>query len=73
MIKWAENIDYGGEHLMSDFNKGKQEYYPDFAKIAETYGIPAITVTQAKDLEPALQKMLKHKGAFLVECYTLVY
>ncbi|MCF0218764.1 MAG: thiamine pyrophosphate-binding protein [Muribaculaceae bacterium] len=72
-VKRAENIYYGGNHLMSDFNKGIQEYYPDFAKIAETYGIPSIKVTQAKDLEPALQKMLRHKGAFVVECYTLVY
>ena len=73
MVEWAENIGYGGEHLMSDFNKGMQEHYPDFAKIAEIYGIPSITVTQAKDLEPALPEMLRHKGAFLVECYTLVY
>ena len=72
-VKRVENIDYAGDHLMSDLNKGIQEYYPDFAKIAETYGIPSIKVTQLKDLEPALQKMLRHKGAFLVECHTQVY
>ena len=72
-VKRVENIDYAGDHLMSDLNKGIQEYYPDFAKIAESYGIPSTTVTQVKDLEPALQKMLRHKGAFIVECHTLVY
>ena len=31
---------------------------PDYEKIAEAYRIPAVTVTDRKDLDEAIQKML---------------
>ena len=40
---------------------------PDFVKIAEAYRIPGRKVTDRKDLDGAIEEMLKTKGAFLLE------
>ncbi|UKB85291.1 biosynthetic-type acetolactate synthase large subunit [Chryseobacterium sp. MEBOG06] len=43
---------------------------PDFVQVAKGYSIEGNKVSQRKDLENALQKMLAHKGAFLLEVMT---
>ncbi len=40
---------------------------PDFVKISEAYRIPARRVTDRKDLDGAIDEMLKTKGAYLLE------
>lgn len=40
---------------------------PDFIKLAEAYGLPAIRVEQREDLANALEAMLKTKGACFLE------
>lgn len=40
---------------------------PDYEKIAEAYRIPAVTVTERKDLDEAIQKMLATPGPFLLQ------
>ena len=40
---------------------------PDYEKIAEAYRIPAVTVTDRKDLDEAIQKMLATPGPFLLQ------
>jgi len=40
---------------------------PDFAKLAEAYGIPALTVTQRAQVNPALQTSRFHQGAALID------
>ena len=40
---------------------------PDFAKLAEAYGIPALTVTQRAQVIPALQTSRDHKGPALID------
>ena len=40
---------------------------PDFVKIAEAYRIPGRKVTDRKDLDSAIEEMLKTKGAYLLE------
>ena len=40
---------------------------PDFVQVAKGYGIAGQTVKDRKDLRSALQEMLDHKGAYLLE------
>ena len=40
---------------------------PDFVKIAEAYGIPALRVTTKKMVPEAINKAIAHKGAFLID------
>lgn len=40
---------------------------PDFVKIAEAYGIRGRKVTDRKELDGAIEEMLSHKGAYLLE------
>jgi acetolactate synthase-1/2/3 large subunit len=40
---------------------------PDFVQVAKGYGIAGKSVSDRKDLKTALQEMLDHKGAYLLE------
>jgi acetolactate synthase I/II/III large subunit len=40
---------------------------PDFVKVAEGYGIPAVRATTLKEARAAIEKARAHKGAFLIE------
>ena len=40
---------------------------PDFVKIAEAYNIPAKKVDDRNELDGAIQEMLDHKGAYLLD------
>jgi len=40
---------------------------PDFVQVAKGYGIAGYSVTDRKDLKPALKKMLDHPGSYLLE------
>ena len=40
---------------------------PDFAKLAEAYGIRSMTVTQRSEVVPAVQAARKHEGAVLID------
>ncbi len=43
---------------------------PDFIALAAAYGIAGERVSEGKDLEPALRRAMKHKGAYLLEIVT---
>lgn len=40
---------------------------PDFVKVADAYGIPGAVVHTREELEPAMKKMIAHKGPYLLE------
>ena len=40
---------------------------PDFAKVAEAYGIPGITVREKADVEPAIARAMKTDGPVLID------
>ncbi len=40
---------------------------PDFVKIAEAYGLPALRVTDMQQVVPAIQRAMDHKGPFLID------
>jgi acetolactate synthase-1/2/3 large subunit len=51
---------------------------PDFCKIADAYGIPAIRVTQRSEIEDAVARARAHEGGpivveFMVEKHDVVY
>jgi len=39
---------------------------PDFARIAEGYHLPALTVTRKEEVEPAIAQAMAHDGPFLI-------
>ena len=44
--------------------------YPDFVTIAKGYGSPGCEGYEAKDVEPALRKMLETDGPYLIDFHT---
>ena len=40
---------------------------PDFVKLAEAFGVPALRVTSKSEAIPAIQKALEHPGPFLID------
>ena len=44
---------------------------PDYELIAKAYGIPARTVVDRKDLDEAIQEMVRTEGPFLLQCAVL--
>ncbi len=40
---------------------------PEFVKLSEAYGIPAVRVTEQEDVMPALRKAQAHDGPYLIE------
>jgi acetolactate synthase-1/2/3 large subunit len=40
---------------------------PDFTKIAEAYGIPALRVKDKIEVTSAIQKAMEHQGPFLID------
>jgi len=44
-----------------------QLYNPDFVKVAEAYGIPAMRVQDKLDVIPAIAKAMEHQGPFLID------
>jgi acetolactate synthase-1/2/3 large subunit len=40
---------------------------PDFVKIADAYGIPAVRATKKVDVIPAIQQAMEHNGPFLID------
>jgi acetolactate synthase-1/2/3 large subunit len=40
---------------------------PDYVKLAQAYGFPAVRVTDKDDVEAALEEALRHRGPFLID------
>jgi acetolactate synthase-1/2/3 large subunit len=40
---------------------------PDFVKVAEAYGIPAIRVKRKEEVVPAIEQAMQHDGPFLID------
>jgi len=40
---------------------------PDFVKIAEAYGIPALRVKRNEEVTPAIEQAVQHEGPFLID------
>ena len=72
MVSQWEDRFYQGRHANTDLHLEKAGgEYPDFCAIAAAYRIPAATVSEADQLEAALQAMLDAPGAFLLNVRTV--
>jgi acetolactate synthase-1/2/3 large subunit len=40
---------------------------PDYVRLAEAYGVPAVRVTHQEDVLPAMRQAQAHDGPFLIE------
>ncbi|MCP4753931.1 MAG: biosynthetic-type acetolactate synthase large subunit [Proteobacteria bacterium] len=60
---------YAGTSLSYE-KDGKSEYWPDFVKLAEAYGLRGIKVSDPEDVEAALQESKASRETFLIEVVT---
>ena len=61
MVRQWQEFFYGGRYASTPLLS------PDFAKLAEAYGIPGLVVTQRTEVMPALERARYHAGAVLVD------
>jgi len=74
VVQWEDRF-YGsvrGNTILGDkSNVGSPDnpdaLYPDFAKIAEGYGVKARRVLKKSELREAIQEMLDHDGPYLLD------
>ena len=48
----------------------REEYYPDFVKLAEAYNVKGIRCAKPDDVKKTLQEMINHKGPVMCEMLT---
>jgi len=61
MIKQWQELFYGRRYVASPLT------CPDFLKIAEAYGLPALRVTRKEEVIPAIEQAMEHQGPFLID------
>jgi len=61
MVRQWQELFYKRQYIHT------QLYNPDFVKIAEAYGIPALRVKDKIDVIPAIEKAMEHNGPFLID------
>lgn len=63
MVRQWQEFFFEGRYSYSDLAAGN----PDFVKLADAYGIPALRVTEQSQVTQALEAALSHQGPFLVD------
>ena len=62
MVRQFQDDFYGGVRSQSDLT-----HMPDFVKLADAYGMPAIRVDRFEEIGPAMDAAEKTKGPFLID------
>jgi acetolactate synthase-1/2/3 large subunit len=62
MVRQFQDDFYGGVRSQSELT-----HMPDFVKLADAYGMPAIRVDTFEEIGPAMDKAEKTKGPFLID------
>src|SRR5437773_1136811 len=62
MVRQFQDDFYGGVRSQVDLT-----HMPDFVKLAEAYGLPAIRVDRLEDVAPAFDAAERTKGPFLID------
>jgi acetolactate synthase-1/2/3 large subunit len=62
MVRQFQDDFYGGVRSQSDLT-----HMPDFVKLSDAYGMPAIRVDKFEEIGPALDAAEKTKGPFLID------
>ena len=61
MVRQWQELFYGRRYVHTQLS------CPDFTKIAEAYGIPALRVKDKIEVTSAIQKAMEHQGPFLID------
>lgn len=61
MVRQWQQLFYGRRYVCTRLSG------PDFVKIAEAYGIPALRVKNKAEVIPAIEKAMEHNGPFLID------
>lgn len=61
MVRQWQQLFYGRRYICTRLSG------PDFVKIAEAYGIPALRVKNKAEVTPAIEKAMEHNGPFLID------
>ncbi len=61
MVRQWQELFFGKRYVATPLSG------PDFVKISEAYGIPALRVAKRIDVVPAIQKAMEHPGPFLID------
>ncbi len=62
MVRQFQDDFYGGVRSQSDLT-----HMPDFVKLSDAYGMPAIRVDTFEEIGPAMDRAEKTKGPFLID------
>ena len=62
MVRQFQDDFYGGVRSQSDLT-----HMPDFVKLSEAYGMPAMRVDRFEEIAPAMDAAEKTKGPFLID------
>src|SRR3982075_771712 len=62
MVRQFQDDFYGGVRSQSDLT-----HMPDFVKLSEAYGLPAVRVDKLEEVGPAMDLAEKTKGPFLID------
>jgi len=65
MVRQWQELFYGKRY--SHVCMGKECYYPDFVKLAESYGAKGIRITEKKDVRDAIKKALEWNGPVFMD------
>ncbi|HEY55098.1 MAG TPA: biosynthetic-type acetolactate synthase large subunit [Dehalococcoidia bacterium] len=61
MVRQWQEMFYGKRYVATPLSS------PDFVKIAQAYGFPALRVEHKKEVIPAIQKAMEEPGPFLID------
>jgi acetolactate synthase-1/2/3 large subunit len=61
MIRQWQELFYGKRYVASPL------IGPDFVKVAEAYGIPALRVKTREETVPAIEQAMAYQGPFLID------
>ena len=61
MVRQWQELFYGKRYVATPLSS------PDFVKVAEAYGIPALRVKHKEEAVPAIERAMAEKGPFLID------
>ena len=61
MVRQWQELFYGRRYVATPLSG------PDFVKVAEAYGIPAVRVKHREEVVPAIEQAMMHRGPFLID------
>jgi acetolactate synthase I/II/III large subunit len=61
MVRQWQELFYGRRYVATPLSS------PDFVKVAEAYGVPALRVKRKEEVIPAIKQAMEHEGPFLID------